>query len=960
MKTTKKTKYITLMREEFGERFLGDHLSRGIFSTDASIYMQKPHGILYPKNSHEVRKAVQLSRENSIPILVRGGGTSLAGQTTARGALVIDVSRYMNRIGHLDADEKTIIVEPGVVRDELNRAIASEGLMFAPETSTSNRANIGGMIANNSSGMMSIRYGTTIDHVVALEVLLPNGEIEWVGPRDSMTDRGKAWLNQTESLLKMYEDLILEKTPDVIRRVGGYTVDRILNQDNPNLASLFVGSEGTLGIILRAKLKLVPQLKEIALLAIHFKSLEESLRAVPEMVKTDPLSIEFMDQKLLRLCKTNPSTMHLISWLKGDPEAVLAVEFEHEKKDVAQDKAIQLETRLKEAGFHFHSERVFEPWQRKEVLESRKLGLGVMSRVKEDAKPISFIEDACVPVDNLADYVREVYEVLDKENVPVVTYGHASVGVLHIKPALDLKKTHDRKKCRRISRQVMEICRKYKGSWSGEHGDGIARGAYNEEFWGKEMITVFRSIKKLYDSEGLLNPGKIYDTPSLTGPLRYTQGYEQSNLETVFKFSEEGDLQKAVEMCNGVGACRKTGSGTMCPSYMATRDERHSTRGRANALRLTLSGQYAGGDFSSPELYKVLDLCLECKACKTECPNAVDMSKMKSEFLHHWHKKNGAKLRERVFANSPLTASLISGPLAELNNRLLAQPLIKRLLSSFLGIAPKRNLPTYASEKFETWFVNEGKAGQPSKPIRTIALFADTYIRYHEPQLGKWAVRVLQSLGYKVLLARAGCCGRPWISKGFLDKAATIADSTLRDLSRYVNKGVPIITIEPSCHSSLLQDLPDLSTLDYSKDKMNRGVYSFEDFIAAQIDSGELTLQENLKGTFLFHGHCHQKSMGLNRAVHRVFSSAGEKVTLQEVDSGCCGMAGSFGYEKEHYEISMKLANDRLFPAIDAAGDHTTIIANGFSCRHQIKDGRNRDAVHVAEALGRALQLPDP
>ncbi|CAN5183596.1 FAD-binding and (Fe-S)-binding domain-containing protein [soil metagenome] len=939
---------------EFPDDVHSDAMSRGLYSTDASIYQQTPSGFFTPRNAESCRKAMVLANQHSVPVLARGGGTSLAGQTTAKDALVIDVSKNMYALEELNAEKKYVMVQPGLVRDQLNAQIAKSALMFAPETSTSNRANIGGMMMNNSSGMMSIRYGTTIHHIDGADGILADGRTLYFGRRSEMDATGHKLLDDLLKIINPKRALIEERFPKVIRRVGGYSLDSFLD-DDPNLVKILCGSEGTLAFVTRIKATLVTKPKVVCAVAVHFADLLESLHATPMIVKHKPLSVEFMDGPLIQMSLANASVAPLCFWLEGSPEAVLGIEMDGDSIAECEARIDAVVAELKAAGYGYAFVKLLKDAERQAIVEVRKAGLGVMLKMNGDTKPISFIEDACVPVEHLADYTKDVYAICKDEDVPIMTYGHASVGVLHLKPVVNLKTQQDRDKCERISRRAMEACRKYKGSWSGEHGDGIARGAQNELFWGDEMMEVFRDVKRLFDPKGILNPGKIFDTPPVMGPLRYTGDYHKTTYESKFHYRSDGGFESAVEMCSGVGQCRKFGSGTMCPSYMATRDEKDSTRGRANGLRLAMSGQLGPDGMTSQELYDVMDLCLECKACSTECPSNVDMAKMKSEFLYTYQKKHGRSIRSRLFAGSPKMSRRNAGFLAPFANFTLSIPFLRRTINRVVGVAVERELPLYAPVPFQKWFRNRKAAALPPD-AKEVVLFNDTYVNYHETHVGQWAVRVLEGLGYKVTLANAGCCCRPQISKGFLDEAKEIGGETLRNLDAFARKGFAILTIEPSCASSLRDDLPDLIDDEAMGKRIRESVMPIEEFLDREQKAGHLKIDlSRAKPSYLLHGHCHQKALNGTGPLKALMGSADGKARISEVDSGCCGMAGSFGYEQEHYKVSQAIGEQRLFPTVRKLDAETPVIANGFSCRHQIKDATGRKPMHFIEALGRAM-----
>jgi len=948
------TEFLRTMEREFPGRIHTGRFDRGLYSTDASIYQQMPLGAFTPRDAGEIRRVVLAAGEHGAALLPRAGGTSLAGQTTALDALVVDISKHLNRLESVDEATMSAMVQPGIVRDVLNAELAPRGVMFAPETSTSNRANIGGMIGNNSSGMMSIRYGTTISHVHGCDVILADGTSTYLGHRQEMDAVGNRLLDGLMRIVEPRRDMIEKRFPKVIRRVGGYSLDAFVG-DDPNLSKIIVGSEGTLAFLTRAKVRLVRKPKVVCAVACHFADLFEGLRAVPTMLKYNVLSAEYMDGPLIRMCQGNSTTSGLMSWLRGNPEAVIPVEIDGDSREECEARIDAMIADLESQGYGYAHVKLMTPEQRYEIVEVRKHGLGVMLREIGDWKAVSFIEDACVPVEHLPEYTQGVYEIVKSEGLEMMAYGHASVGVLHLKPVVNLKLPEVREKCERISRRTMELCKKFGGSWSGEHGDGIARGAQNNLFWGDEMIEVFREVKRLFDPKGIMNPGKIFDTPPVMGPLRYGENYGKVTHESMFHFRAEGGFQGAVEMCNGVGACRKIGEGTMCPSYMATREEKDATRGRANALRLAMTGQMGPDAFTSQDLHDVLDLCLECKACKTECPSNVDMAKMKSEFLHAYKKEHGISLRDRIFAHAPDTARMNAGLLAPLVNATLGVTFIRESMNKFLGVAVERELPPFATTTFHTWWRRHKKQND-TVGTREVVLFDDTWTRYHETEVGKWAVRVLERLGYRVRLAKAGCCCRTFISKGLLDEAKRRGEQTLENLDDYARAGLPIIALEPSCGSALRDDLPDLMDDPALGKRVGAAIFTIEQFLDQEVIAGKIKIDlPKAKDRYLLHGHCHQKALFGTGPIKRLFGTVNGKPRVEEVDSGCCGMAGSFGYEQEHYDISQAIGESRLFPRVRALDKDVPIIASGFSCRHQVHDATKRKPMHFIEALGRAM-----
>lgn len=940
----------------------GDALSLGLYATDASIYEFPPLAVTAPRSAEEAAAIVDAAREMGVPVLPRGGGTSLAGQT-ANTAVVMDFSRSMNRLLGVEPEARRAIVEPGLVRDELNAVLRSYGLEFAPETSTSNRAAIGGMIANNSSGMRSVRYGRTSEHVRGATLLLSTGETVRCVDRTEAEARALAqsgdgaearlWRGLS-GILDCHRALIDARFPRVLRRVGGYSLDAFPPGGTWNLAQLACGSEGTLGVLLDAEVNLVPPPRFVAVMAAHFADVFESLRAVPAILEHDPLSAELMDRALLDLARTNPSTASLCGFLRGRPDAVLAIELEGGSAEEVRARMESLESALVGAGFGYAYPVLWQKRDRDAIADVRKKGLGILLSVRTDAKPAAFIEDCAAPPERLAEFLEGVVAACRRRGVPTVMYGHASVGVIHIRPVLDLKDQADLAKLEAIAAETVDLVKEVGGSWSGEHGDGVVRGAFNERFWGGDMIDVFRQVKHLFDPHGIMNPGRVIDTPPVTANQRYGGAYRSRHGRTFFRFGDYGGgISSAVEMCNGVGACRKTTAGTMCPPYMVTRDERDSTRGRANALRLAMAGKLGARSLADDTVHEAMDLCIQCKACKTECPSNVDMARMKSEHLAHWYRANGGpKLRDRVFAEAPLAGRLTSGPLAPLLNRINGSAVARRLAASFLGLAPERALPPAARRTAETWFHARRHPFHPreAQPDRgEVALFADCWANCYETATAWWAVRVLEALGFRVRMVAGACCQRTRISKGFLEEAARDGGKSVRRLDVLAREGLPILALEPSCLSSFTDDLPDLVDDTRAARRVAAAMRPAIEFIAG-LDG--LPAPASVPQEFLLHGHCHQKAL---QGTGPALSLFAPHATVTELDSGCCGMAGSFGYEAEHYAVSMAMGERVLLPAVRDAAPDTVVLADGFSCRHQIADGTRRRAMHAVEAYGRAL-----
>lgn len=942
-----------------------DEISRGLYATDASIYQIEPVAVVVPRDPDDVAHALRVARERGLKVLPRGGGTSLAGQTAAQ-ALVLDFSKYMNAVIETNRMERWVRVQPGRVRDELNAILEPTGLHFAPETATANRANVGGMIGNNSSGMKSIVYGKTIDHVLELDVLLATGERLHLRPRSraewdkiaERDDREGRIYRGVRDLIEANREEIARRYPRVMRRVGGYNLDAFPAEGPWNLAHLVVGSEGTLATVLEAKLKLEPLPAAKALAVAHFKTVRDALKATVRIVPHGPSAVEILDRTVLGLAKENLETRKLTGWVQGEPDAVLVIEFFGDTVAQAETKLEALIADLRKAELGYAWPVMKTAGAQAQVWAVRAAGLGLMLGMKGDAKPTPFIEDAAVPIDVLPDYIDDVLEVCRSLDVPVAMYAHASVGLIHVRPILNLKLAADIEKMKAISERTFELVRRYGGSWSGEHGDGLVRSYMNERFFGERLYAAFRQIKALFDPEGRMNPGKIVDAPPMDHNLRLGSAYKAAPIRTYYHYRDDGGFDRAVEMCTGVGACRKTLGGTMCPSYIATRDEDHSTRGRANALRLAMSGQLGPGAIAGDGLHQVFDLCLSCKGCKAECPSNVDVARLKSEVLAQRHTQHGAPMRDRFFGYSPDFVRMAAGPLAGLVNFAGRQPALRSLMESVVGLDRRRPLPEIASESFPRWFERRAPHRRPADDgPRSVVLFDDTFMNYHEPGVGRSAVRVLEALGYEVLLARAGCCTRPLISHGFLDEARSRGTQTLRRLNRFVARGLPIVVCEPSCLSALTDDLPDIVNDAALGKKVAGSLSMIDQFIEREIAEGRIdgAALESLEAAgraskFLIHGHCHQKALfGTAPMKNLLGRRAGAEV--KEIPSGCCGMAGSFGYEKDHYDLSLRIGEDRLLPAVRNMEPGTELVACGFSCKHQLKDTLGVRGRHFVEVF---------
>jgi FAD/FMN-containing dehydrogenase/Fe-S oxidoreductase len=940
-----------------------DDVSRGLYSTDASLYQIQPLGTVLPRTQEDLQEVVRVVAELKVALLARGGGTSLAGQTVSDG-LVVDYSKYLKRVLELNVEEKWVRVEPGIVLDNLNDYLLPHSLFFAPDVATSSRATIGGMIGNNSAGTRSVRYGKTIDHVLELKVITSDGQTLSLGRNNRVElDAKCSQGNREGELYKVVRQVvaenreeILQRYPKVMRRVGGYNLDALLDEENFNLAHLIVGSEGTLGSICEAKLSLEPIPNSRAVCVLHFDSLFNAIDAVPLILEHGPTAVEILDQKGLELAVANPSVAALCSqFLEGTPDSILIVEFAGNTASEIRSAIDSLRSDARVSKLSYHTFEGLTSEAQATVWAVRKNTLGVLLSIRGDAKPIPFIEDVCVPVEHLSTYIRQVLEITEKHGRSAALYAHASVGVIHVRPILNLKQQEDVEIMKAISNDVFDLTVHYGGSWSGEHGDGLVRSYKNREFFGEQLFNACKESKQAVDPAGLMNPGKVVFSPPMDEHLRIHPGYHAQLRATHFRFSEEQGFDRAVEMCTGVGQCRKTLTGAMCPSYMVTLDEEHSTRGRANALRLAMSGQLGEEGLGNPGLYEALDLCLECKACKTECPSAVDMAKLKSEVLAQYRELHGLPLRKELFARARVSAE-VGSRIPSLANWGSNLGISKWALEKVLGIDRRRKLPSYANRTFVSLF-DEHYVAEPTAS-RRVAIFADTFVNYHDPAVGVAAVRLLDAAGCSVEVTMPGCCGRPMISCGLLKEAKNSGATTLEGLRKYAEEGVPVVVLEPSCLAAFRDDYLDLIDDQELARAVADVTVSLEEFLVRdEVKEDLASVLSPSAEDILFHGHCQQKALqGTSASTAALKIGASE---VNEIDAGCCGMAGSFGYEKSHYEVSKGIGDLKLFPAIRRAENNSVIAACGFSCRSQIEHFTGRKALHIAEVLASSLSGSD-
>ncbi len=936
---------------------LFDEFSRGRYSTDASVYQIKPLGVVLPKDTNDVLSLMEYSQKNSVPLLARGGGSSQCGQTVGE-SVVLDYSKHQNKILELNVEEKYVWVQPGVVLDHLNAYLKPHGLWFPVDVSTSSRATIGGMSANNSCGSRSLYYGNMVHNVLAIEAILDDGSIFNF---DQINKNYLATKNNQDRLYKIIDKFIDVRQrvggeidaiwPTTQRRVGGYNID-LIDPEGFNSSNLLVGSEGTLSLFNKIKLKLSEIPKNKILGVCYFDNFHQAMELSKEIVKLKPTCVELMDQNLLNLAKEIPMYAGGIKkYIKGNPEAVLMVEFIDTEKSVYEKKIKDLEylvlNQNKKNKFSYYSDLS----EQKEVFEIRKAGLNILMSMKGDRKPVAFIEDCAVSLEHLADYTARLKEIFKKYRTSGMFYAHASVGTLHVRPVLNMKSDKDIQNMRSISEEAFEMVKDYKGSHSGEHGDGIVRSEFHEMMFGKKITNAFEEIKDTFDSKNLLNPGKIVrpfksNDRSL---MRYKSGYQAENIDTHYDWSNWGQFSDAVEMCNNNGACRKLDSGVMCPSYRVTKEEKDLVRGRANTLRLALSNQLPEGSFASKEMYETMELCVSCKACQRECPMSVDMAKMKSEFLSHYYKKFSMRIKDRVISDMPRLIWLLK-IVAPIFNKIKNIPLISTIVEKF-GFATARSMPEVQNQNalreiYDSQTVSENK----------VILFADTFNINFENENLVYAIKVLNKFGYQAVIPSFGkdklkrplCCGRTYISYGQLDKAS----EELNRFNDYVIQNnyidLPVVGIEPSCLLTFNDEYQTLKNVN-NREQIKNKFYLLEEFILEQIRNNNNIKANKFDQNVLIHGHCHQKSQDRMKGLTNLLSEL--NINNKMIESSCCGMAGSFGYDSKTYEVSKKMANLSLIPAINNSSEKDFIVANGTSCRHQISDLSEKKGKHVSELL---------
>lgn len=947
----------TLRRHVEGEvRF--DDATRAIYATDASIYQIEPLGVVLPKTTEDLRTAVTIAMEQHVAIIPRGGGTSLSGQSIGPG-LIIDVSKYLNQIIETDADQEWVRVRPGVVLAQLNRHLEPMGYQFGPDVATSDRANLGGMIGNNSAGARSIKYGKTLDHVLELDVVLTDGNLVTFGELNRTTLNNRLLKEGREgdihrvvrTVVSKNEAEIRRRFPKILRRVSGYNLDALLPPASMNLAKLIVGSEGTLATVAEAKLKIVRRPKHRGLAVAHFDSLDEAMRSLAPILTTGPSAIELLDQMILELAQRNPQFRGRVDFVEGRPAAIFLVEYSADEP-AEVERGFEELTRVLRGSRMGALLKTTDPARCEHVWNVRKTALPLLFSLPGDRKPVTFVEDTAVDPARLPEFVSRFKEILRRNGTHGSFYGHASVGCLHIRPLLDLRTPEGVRDMARIAEEVVELVREFGGALSGEHGDGLARSVFNRRMFGNELYDAFCAVKSAFDPQNLMNPGKIVHGPPMTEHLRSHPNLPLAGT-TVLSFADEGGPLEIVLGCNGNGLCRREGVGTMCPSYMATHEEQHGPRGRANLLRAAMEGRLGDASpdaWATQNLADSLDLCLMCKACKTECPSSVDIAKLKAEYLCQRHRRRRAPLLDRLLADMSKHARHASR-FAPFSNLVMRSWPARWLMEQTFGLDRRRKLPAYQRRTLLDWFRRHPTL--LSRPRGKVVLLADCFTNHHEPHVGRDAVSLLEMAGYQVYLAPI-CCGRVMISRGFLDEARALAKGGVERLRGYAEDGIPILGIEPSCLLTLVDEWPDLLPGEATT-AVALQARLVESWLAERVVPGsdEFPLITDEPMEVLYHGHCHQKAGGAQSAsVRAVRTLAGVEPTV--LDAGCCGMAGAFGYECSHYDISVQIFSQRLLPALRRS-PNATVVAPGFSCRTQMRDLARRRALHPVELIRRRI-----
>jgi FAD/FMN-containing dehydrogenase/Fe-S oxidoreductase len=963
-----------------GDLFFDDseahQLQKRIYSTDASVYQEMPIAVAIPKDEDDIQLLISFASTHQVTLIPRAAGTSLAGQVVGKG-IVVDISKHFTKVIELNTKEQWVRVQPGVVRDVLNAVMKPDGLMFGPETSTANRAMIGGMIGNNASGLHSIVWGDTRSTLLEVTGFLSNGEkvtftaldeLKFIEKTKSDTLEGKIY----QALHRLMQDPASVNVikcgypkPSLTRRNTGYALDYLLpnahNANGINLSHLIAGSEGTLMFITEAKLKLMPlPPAKDALLCVHFNSIAESLKANLIILKHKPTASELVDKYIMDFTKGHPVYQHNRFFIEGDPEAVLMVEFFAVNQSELDEKTTALIADLKSAGLGYAFPVLYGS-DTKLAWDVRKAGLGLIRNLPGDHQPVNLIEDCAVSPEDLPAYIDDLQQLLAQYKLKASYYAHAGAGELHVEPLINLKTTEGRKIFRNLLKDTAALVNKHQGSLSGEHGDGRLRGEFIKDVLGSEVYNLLKEVKDLFDPLHVFNAHKIVDTPPMNEFLRYDADQQVKPIRTTFDFSKTDGILGLAEKCSGCGECRKTPvtGGVMCPSYMASRNEKDTTRARANTLRQFLTHPQSENPFNQQEIKEVMDLCLSCKGCKAECPTNVDITKMKAEFLQHYYDANGVPFRTKIIANFTKSQSLaILFP--SLYNALISNSITGKLIKKIIGFAPKRSLPTVGKTSLRTWFKHRENKRNLAPIKKTVYLFCDEFSNYNDVEIGKTTVQLLEHLGYQVKFTQHDESGRTYLSKGLVRKAQQIAKKNVQLLSGVISTNTPLLGIEPSALLTFRDEYLDLVDRELlpQAELLAKNTFLVDEFIWAEYEKGNITsdnfTQEKRLVKLL--GHCYQKALNAIKPTEKILTIP-INYSLESIPAGCCGMAGSFGYEAEHYDLSMQVGELVLLPEIRKTNTDVLLAAPGTSCRHQIKDGASRKAKHPVEILWDALLI---
>lgn len=960
---------LTSLKQQLSGELYDSTLVKSLYATDASVYRELPYAVALPKTTADIKCLIEFAQSNALSIIPRAAGTSLAGQCVGDG-IVVDVSKYINAILEINTQEQWVRVQPGVVRDHLNTFLKPYGFFFGPNTSTANRCTMGGMVGNNSCGSTSIEYGSTRDHTLAIKAILSDGSaVEFTTlTRDEFNSKTKGTSLESNLYKQIYAELanpiireqIIEGYPkaSISRRNTGYAVDTLMHsnvfedtQEMFNFSKLLCGSEGTLAFTTELKLQIVPLPKPFQIvLNAHFNSITESLQATLVAMKLAPSACELMDKTILDCTKDNITQQKNRFFVEGDPEAILMVEFRGATIEEARQQAKMLETQLKASQLGY-AYTLVEGDDCNKVWDLRKAGLGLLANIPGAAKAVACIEDTAVDLADLPLYIEAFTSLMKSYHQKAVYYAHAGAGELHLRPILNLKSSSDVTLFRSISEASAKLVKSYQGALSGEHGDGRVRSEFIPLVLGEDNYQLLKRIKSTWDSSSLFNPGKIVDAVPMDKALRYEADQPISKLETLYNFESTGGILNTVEKCNGSGDCRKLSfaGGTMCPSYRATLDEIDSTRGRANVLREFLTQNTKENPFDHPEIKEAMDLCVSCKACKSECPSNVDMASLKAEFLYQYQKTNPISLRSKLIAHNA-RINAVTHKFAGIYNFIGTRSWFK----SLIGVHSKRLLPNLKSKTLRQWF----SSIQQKSHSKSIYLFCDEYTNHFDVELGKKTILLLNKLGYKVFMPAHSESARAYISKGFLEEAKTIATNNVSIFSALISNDKPLIGIEPSAILGFRDEYPNLvdANLRSTAENLAENVFTIEEFLAKELNAHKIDISKftTKSETVYYHGHCHQKALSSNTYAETILKMP-PNFKVETIDSGCCGMAGSFGYEKEHFDLSQQIGEDRLFPFLRELKKEVIVSASGTSCRHQIRDGVNKTALHPIEILYNAL-----